>query len=60
LKTAKRVHKYADDCLAKNHKISAREAYLRASNYYRVAKPNQIALMGISMGGYLAARGCCF
>jgi hypothetical protein len=24
------VHKYADDCLATNHKISAREAYLRA------------------------------
>ena len=37
-KTAKRVHKYADDCLAANHKISAREAYLRASNYYRVAE----------------------
>jgi hypothetical protein len=27
-----------DDCLATNHKISAREAYLRASNYYRVAE----------------------
>jgi pimeloyl-ACP methyl ester carboxylesterase len=38
LKTAKRVHKYADDCLAANHKVSAREAYLRASNYYRVAE----------------------
>jgi hypothetical protein len=38
LKTAKRVHKYADDCLATNHKISAREAYLRASNYYRAAE----------------------
>jgi pimeloyl-ACP methyl ester carboxylesterase len=37
-KTAKRVHKYADDCLAANHKTSAREAYLRASNYYRVAE----------------------
>jgi hypothetical protein len=32
------VHKYADDCPATNHKISAREAYLRASNYYRVAE----------------------
>jgi hypothetical protein len=38
LKTAKRVHKYAEDCLAAGHKISAREAYLRASNYYRVAE----------------------
>ena len=38
LKTAKRVHKYADDCLAANHKVSAREAYLRASNYYRAAE----------------------
>ncbi len=38
LKTAKRVHKYAEDSLAAGHKISAREAYLRASNYYRVAE----------------------
>jgi hypothetical protein len=38
LKTAKRVHKYADDCLAANHKVSAREAYLRASNYCRAAE----------------------
>jgi pimeloyl-ACP methyl ester carboxylesterase len=38
LKTAKRVHKYADDCLAANHKVSTREAYLRASNYYRAAE----------------------
>lgn len=38
LKTAKKVHKYADDCLAANHKVSAREAYLRASNYYRAAE----------------------
>lgn len=38
LKTAKRVHKYADDCLAANRKVSAREAYLRASNYYRAAE----------------------
>ncbi len=36
--TAKRVHRYADDCLAGNHKVSAREAYLRASNYYRAAE----------------------
>ncbi len=38
LKTANRVHKYADESLAAGHKISAREAYLRASNYYRVAE----------------------
>ena len=38
LKTAKRVHKYAESCLAAGHEISAREAYLRASNYYRVAE----------------------
>lgn len=38
LKTAQRVHKYADDCLAGNHKVSARQAYLRASNYYRAAE----------------------
>ena len=38
LNTAQRVHKYADDSLAAGHKVSAREAYLRASNYYRVAE----------------------
>ena len=38
LKTANRVHKYAEDCLAAGHRVSAREAYLRASNYYRVAE----------------------
>jgi Alpha/beta hydrolase family len=35
LKTAKRVHKYADDCLAADHKVSAREACLK---YYRAAE----------------------
>jgi pimeloyl-ACP methyl ester carboxylesterase len=38
LNTAKRVHSYADDCTAKGHTISARDAYLRASNYYRTAE----------------------
>ena len=33
LKTANRVHKYAEDCLAAGHKVGAREAYLRPSNY---------------------------
>jgi pimeloyl-ACP methyl ester carboxylesterase len=38
LKTAKRIRKQADDSLAAGHTVSAREAYLRASNYYRVAE----------------------
>jgi pimeloyl-ACP methyl ester carboxylesterase len=38
LKTAKRIHTYADDCTSKGHITSAREAYLRASNYYRTAE----------------------
>jgi alpha-beta hydrolase superfamily lysophospholipase len=37
LKTAKRIHTYADDCINKHHKVSARDAYLRASNYYRLS-----------------------
>ena len=35
---AERVHKLAQKSLAGHHKISAREAFLRASNYYRVAE----------------------
>jgi pimeloyl-ACP methyl ester carboxylesterase len=38
LNTAQRVHKYAENSLAAGHKVSAQEAYLRASNYYRVAE----------------------
>ena len=38
LKTAKRVNKYADESLAAGHTVSAREAYLRACNYYRAAE----------------------
>lgn len=38
LKTAQRVNKYADECHAAGHTISAREAYLRACNYYRAAE----------------------
>ena len=37
LKTAKRVSNYAQECLKNGHNISAREAFLRASNYYRVS-----------------------
>ncbi len=32
-----RISAIADDCLAQGHTISAREAYLRASSYYRQA-----------------------
>jgi pimeloyl-ACP methyl ester carboxylesterase len=38
LKTADRVHEYADNSLSEGHNTSAREAYFRASNYYRVAE----------------------
>jgi len=38
LKTADRVCAIADSCLADGHLVSAREAYLRASNYYRAAE----------------------
>ena len=35
LKTANRVYGYAKDCISKGHKVSARDAYLRATNYYQ-------------------------
>ncbi len=38
LKTAERVNKYADESLAAGYTVSAREAYLRACNYYRAAE----------------------
>lgn len=38
IKTAKRIHQYAEDCKSKGHFTSAKEAYLRASNYYRTAE----------------------
>ena len=37
-KTARRVHALADDALQQGKRVSAREAYLRASNYYRTAE----------------------
>lgn len=37
LKTADRVRGYAEASLAKGHTVSAGEAYLRASSYYRAA-----------------------
>jgi pimeloyl-ACP methyl ester carboxylesterase len=36
--TAERVHGLADTALASGHRVSARAAYLRASNYYRTAE----------------------
>src|SRR5918911_3181676 len=38
LKTAKRVNKYADESFAADHTVSARDAYLRACNYYRTSE----------------------
>ncbi|HEX9318042.1 MAG TPA: alpha/beta hydrolase [Nitrososphaeraceae archaeon] len=38
LKTAQRVNKYADESFSSGHKASARDGYLRASNYYRAAE----------------------
>lgn len=38
LETAGRIHGIAEECRATGHEVSAREAYLRASNYYRTAE----------------------
>jgi len=38
LTTAERIQAIAEEALAKQHAISAREAFLRASNYYRTAE----------------------
>jgi pimeloyl-ACP methyl ester carboxylesterase len=35
LRTANRVYEYAEDCMNKGYKVSARDAYLRATNYYQ-------------------------
>ena len=37
-KTARRIHTVADENLAAGHLVSAREAFHRASNYYRAAE----------------------
>jgi alpha-beta hydrolase superfamily lysophospholipase len=37
LEIARRIHQAADDCLARGHRVSARDAYFRASEYYRSA-----------------------
>ena len=36
-KLGERIEKIGDECLAKGHKVSARDAYFRASEYYRSA-----------------------
>ncbi|MGO9457061.1 MAG: alpha/beta hydrolase family protein [Acidimicrobiales bacterium] len=38
LKTAQRVHEIAEQSWERGHTVSAREAYFRASNYYRAAE----------------------
>jgi len=38
LKTAQRVHAIAERSRTRGHTVSARQAYLRASNYYRAAE----------------------
>lgn len=38
LNTAQRVHRYAEESMLSGHKISAKDGFLRASNYYRVAE----------------------
>ncbi|HEY5988104.1 MAG TPA: hypothetical protein VIV12_17280 [Streptosporangiaceae bacterium] len=38
LATAQRVHRIAGDCRERGHVVSARQAYLRAANYYRAAE----------------------
>ncbi len=37
-KTADRAYETANDCFKKHHKVSAREAFLRAHNYYRTGE----------------------
>ncbi len=37
-RTAERIHKIAENSLTHHHRVSAREAFLRASNYYRCAE----------------------
>jgi dienelactone hydrolase len=63
--TAQRVHAVADQALAQDHRVSAREAFLRASNYYRTAEffqrvnpaedPEVALLSGLSRKTFRAA-----
>ncbi len=47
-RTAVHIHQIAEQCLAKGHSVSAREAFLRASNYYRCAEFFMHMQIGIS------------
>lgn len=63
--TAQRVHAVAEQALAQGHRVSAREAFLRASNYYRTAEffqrvnpaedPEVALLSGLSRETFQAA-----
>jgi dipeptidyl aminopeptidase/acylaminoacyl peptidase len=60
LKTAQRVHEIAEQSRERGHRVSAREAYFRASNYYRAAEfylhgdPRDPRITGFSR----SARAC--
>jgi len=65
-KTAVRLEKTADRFLAKGHRESAKEAYFRASNYYRTAEfflhanphdPRILKTWGKSRGLFIKAAG---
>lgn len=70
LKTSRQLEATANKFLEKRHKPSAKEAYFRASNYYRTAEfflhtdpevdPEKLVLVGFSFGGYLAPRAAAF
>ena len=57
LKTAQRVHEIARRSQERGHRVSAREAYFRASNYYRAAEfylhgnPSDPRIIGFSRSG---------
>ena len=53
LKTANRVHKYAEDCLAAGHKVSAREAYLRAIKLLQGSRVSSYESRGSKSSNYL-------
>jgi hypothetical protein len=67
VKTAEQREKAGDVFLKEGRRISARQEFFKASNYYRTAEfflkevdPKRIALTGISFGGYLAPRAAAF
>ncbi len=63
--TAQRIHRIGEQAADKGHRISAKEAFLRASNYYRMAEfyrradpandPEILALMNLSRDTFLRA-----